>query len=230
LRAIDDMTVTGGSFTAAGTVLFEVTNEAQFTQTGVTKFDPLLIVIDVASSLPPNGPPFDFAAQSFPALVKGGFPFGKRTGTISLGTFVAPGANLLLALGNGAATATNIVAGTVGVVGQAGSATLNGSLSGILGPPAAGIALKSLPSPDPAYRFNNCTIETFCAPLVLFVPVEPIDTVFTRHVPFPASDIVDWLQPPAVRPGVVFLSTSRPRRPYSDPTIDTLNIGVEDLF
>jgi hypothetical protein len=35
---------------------------------------------------------------------------------------------------------------------------------------------------------------------------------------------------PAVLPGVLYLSTNRPRRPYSDPTIDMLNIGIEDLF
>jgi hypothetical protein len=234
LRAIGDMTVTDGSFKAAGTVLFEVVGEARFTQTGRTTFDPLLIVIDVASSLP-NLPPLDLAAQSFPDLVKGGFPIGEGTGTISLGTFVAPGANLLLALGEGGtATATNIVAGRVGVVGQGGSATLNGSLSGIVGPPAARIGLQSLSLPDSAYRFNTCTIETFCAPLVTEVPIVTVgpivDIAFTQHVPFPASDISEWLKDPAVRPGVVYLSTSRPRRPYSDPTIDTLNIGVEDLF
>ena len=141
------------------------------------------------------------------------------TPLISLDTFLAPGANLVLQLGNGRATATHLQVGGLDVIGTGGSAALFGSVAGTSGAPAARLAFQSSTPPDPLYQLNNCTIQLGCTlPNSIFDPRDPV------------IDILAALQSSVAHDGVVYLSTGRQKKPYTDPTIDTLNIGSEDLF
>jgi filamentous hemagglutinin family protein len=202
--SLGTMTVNGGSFTARdGNITFAVTpqNGAQkFVQTGTTTLDPQTITINVNQG-------FQSASTILP------------TPLISLDTFLAPQANLVLQLGNGKATASNLQVGGLDVIGAGGSAALFGSVNGIAGPGAARLAFQSNTPPDPLYQLNNCTIQLGCTPPnSIFNPRDPV------------IDILAALQASVAHDGVVYLSTGRQKKPYTDPTIDTLNIGSEDLF
>ncbi|MDE2580286.1 MAG: filamentous hemagglutinin N-terminal domain-containing protein [Rhodospirillales bacterium] len=91
------------------------------------------------------------------------------SGAVSLAGLQAPGLQLVLSLGTGTAAGT-LAAGGLLVEGQAGSATLFGSVAGNATPGAALIS-HIIPQVDPAYTMNGCVIgATFCALLPIVPP------------------------------------------------------------
>ncbi|MGH7070413.1 MAG: hypothetical protein ACREFO_10405, partial [Acetobacteraceae bacterium] len=90
-------------------------------------------------------------------------------GAATFANLVAGGANLVLALGPGAASGT-MAAGGLLVLGTGGSANLFGSVAGIPGGAAAGAA-RILPRVSSNYLFNRCVIQTaVCSALLAQVP------------------------------------------------------------
>ena len=90
-------------------------------------------------------------------------------GTASFNNLVGQGAHLVLALGSGTATGTMSV-GSLLVLGQNGSAALNGSIDGVAAEAAAPLGNIS-PAPNPAYTFNGCEIAVGCP--VVIPPIIP---------------------------------------------------------
>ncbi|MGH7086816.1 MAG: beta strand repeat-containing protein, partial [Acetobacteraceae bacterium] len=85
-------------------------------------------------------------------------------GAANFTNLLAGGANLVLALGPGAASGT-LAAGGLLIIGTGGSANLLGSVAGIAGSAAARTA-RILPSVNANYLFNGCVIQsTVCSTL-----------------------------------------------------------------
>jgi hypothetical protein len=163
---------------------------------------------------------------SFGSLVHG-FATCGASGSISLGDLLAQNANVLLVLGKAGQASGSINTQGLGVVGSAGSATLVGTIDGVVGRPAAQFGFKDGLLLNQNYLFNNCPIETVCVavPTTLIAGATP--SLQSPQIFLPASDLVTNA---GARQGAVYFSTTRPRRPYTDPSIDSLNIGAEDLF
>ena len=131
------------------------------------------------------------------------FSPGGGNGNIALTNFAAPGSSVLLAANAGHITATGINARNLAVFGAGGSAALFGTIGNIAGETAAQIVGKS-GQRENNYRFNNCAIGSItCTVLPSIVPAKPAS--------------------------VVNLSILTQQQ-FTDPTINLLNVGTEDLF
>jgi hypothetical protein len=132
------------------------------------------------------------------------FTPGSASGNIALTTVNATNSSVLLAANHGAITAQDIDAKHLAVFGSGGVAQLFGHVNGISGPSAASQVDKS-GQRDNLYRFNDCAIGTVsCIVLPLIPPQKP--------------------QP------VNNVSILQQQQQFTDPTVDLLNIGTEDLF
>jgi len=95
-------------------------------------------------------------------------------GTATFAGLNATGIELVLGLGNGSATGTMEVGGLL-VQGQAGSATLFGSVGGITTGAAAAAQIN--PAINPVYLFNDCEIgASSCGQSQTITPITPIIT------------------------------------------------------
>lgn len=123
---------------------------------------------------------------------------------ILLQALSAPTADLFLGINNGQVTGGPINVLGLGVFGRGGSVTLTGTVGGNSGVTAAQVALKN-PALDGRYRINSCVIATVgCIVLPATTPVAP--ALITN------------------------VSITQQSQQFTDPTVDVLNIGTEDLF
>jgi fibronectin-binding autotransporter adhesin len=130
------------------------------------------------------------------------FEPGGTSGNISLATLSAPNAAVLLSANSGNITGT-IDAESLAVLGTGGSAQLFGNVRGIAGSTAAQAVGKS-GRRENNYRFNNCAIGSItCTVLPSIVPAKPA---------------------PVTNFGILT------QQQFTDPTINLLNVGTEDLY
>ncbi|HEX6842091.1 MAG TPA: hypothetical protein VF113_11200, partial [Stellaceae bacterium] len=130
------------------------------------------------------------------------FEPGGGSGNISLATLSAPNAAVLLSANSGNITGT-IDARALAVIGSGGSAQLFGNVDGIAGSTAAQAVGKS-GRRENNYRFNNCAIGSVtCTVLPEIIPIQPA----------PISNVSILTQ-----------------QQFTDPTINLLNVGTEDLY
>jgi hypothetical protein len=141
-----------------------------------------------------------------------GFEPGPSSANITLSTLMAPDSSLLLAANNGRIDATDLVARALTVSGQGGAAQLFGEVGGIAGPAAAAIVFKS-GQPESDYFFNDCVIATsFCSALPVMIGPLAISGA-QRRAATPVND---------------FAVTDQ--QPVGNSTVETLGVGIEDLF
>jgi filamentous hemagglutinin family protein len=93
-------------------------------------------------------------------------------GSASFADLDGPGANLVLALGNGTASGTMQIGGLL-VLGASGSADLFGSVAGVTTQAAAALGQIS-PTVNLAYTFNDCTIGLAACGAPLFPLLPPL--------------------------------------------------------
>jgi len=126
---------------------------------------------------------------------------GGASGNIVLTNIAAP--SVLLA-GNHGHMSGSINAINLAVVGDHGSAQLTGTVDHISGPTAAQLVDKSGRSEN-QYRFNGCAIGSItCTVLPAIVPVKPALVNSVSILP--------------------------QQQQFTDPTVNLLNVGDEDLF
>ncbi|HKW52339.1 MAG TPA: hypothetical protein VJO12_01500, partial [Stellaceae bacterium] len=190
------MTLGTGMFDAGGGVEIGAPG---ITQTGGVSFSaqtPLVVLDTTGATLPQAVNPASAAS------LLSSFEPGGASGNITLTTFSAPNASVLLAANSGKMTGT-IDARNLAVLGTGGSAQLFGNVGGIAGSTAAQVVGKS-GRRENDYRFNNCAIGSVtCTVLPSIVPAKPA----------PVSNVSILTQ-----------------QQFTDPTINLLNVGAEDLY
>lgn len=133
-------------------------------------------------------------------------------GTLALNDLEAPGGNVVLALGNGAATG-KLNVGNLAVLGLGGSANLTGRI-GTRSDPAAAQGAQLLPGTDLRYTFNSCAIAAIsCSSEAL------------GSITLPTAAIVSVLRPDILTLGILDLTVTRD---HDDPTLLLPNISDRD--
>jgi hypothetical protein len=124
-------------------------------------------------------------------------------GSASFAGLDGPGANLVLALGNGTASGTMQIGGLL-VLGAGGSAGLFGSVAGVTTQAAAALGQIS-PAINLAYTFNDCTIGLPACGAPLFPLLPPVvgelawfypGPVLLPVPPLPTLDLIVLATPP----------------------------------
>ncbi len=133
-------------------------------------------------------------------------------GTLALNDLQAPSGNVVLALGNGAATG-KLTVGNLAVLGSGGSADLTGQIGTRTGSTAAQGA-QLLPGTDLRYTFNSCAIASVSCSSDAF-----------GSIALPTAAIISVLRPDILTLGILDLTVTRDR---DDPTLLLPNISDRD--